>query len=1056
MPGSALALGRYDARNGDECREQVNANFDAMAEKMRASGNARGVASMERRGRAVYLAECGQMDRSAQSSLLSKGYARLTAAQATLASGRALPPAERASLAEDHRAIVDYPHSAYRDAYLRLHAEVSALQAQLPPGAPVAEPAPAPAAAVPAPATAPAPALESGRLRPYGAWLSPPSGHTVTVLSDGAVLVVGEGPAPSLAEDPAARSAEWRARRGAAAVVHGPDPGPKLWDPVRRGWRRLPPPPDCVDGHRNGHTATALPSGLVLMAGGLCDRGKMRDDPSLQAPHFALSLWDSATRGWLAAPTLRQARLGHSASLMPDGSVLLVGGHADPALAPGPEEPVLASTERYVAGAVQPAPTLQKARAGHTSTVLPDGSVLVVGGFDAQGRAIGQAEWLAPGAAGWREVAGPRVPRHGHSATLLSDGRVLVAGGVGPDGSARREVEVWDPGSGRWSDAALLPVALHGHAATLLANGQVLVAGGANLGATGAVPWAWTWLAAVDSWQLAGRTETATGSEMARQVTLVPRPDGSALVFTSPAILRWEPVVSEPGTAGPVWRAPPVAAALPDGRVMLVGRSGRDGDDSLYAHLWHPARGTWAEAGRLGPGVRQNGSLLALPTGRVLHVAIDDERRLVCERWDPDSAAWQGCGVRPLEYLSDSRVELGLLPDGRAMAVPNKHELLVLDESRAAWLPWRAEWNGQDVAFGAPVRLSKPLGRAFDPESGKGFEINDLAARTWGLRDGYGRSALWDPRAGIWVYLLNDRSMGRNAHFLPDGCVISTGPLAVFDPLTGKATPLVDPGLGINPRQAEMVVLGDGTVVIAGVPLGSRDPGAGLFQRRAGCDGFEARPEDAGYIAGGLAVDPPAVAASAVPEARPAWSARAWEVAREKRWLLLAVAGPLAAFFLLQRLGLRRVQVGRPWVLRTLVWGAVIVFVGPALWNYLHFDRTVKAAEPEPGAVAGTVPCRLVGVWSSQQGNQQRRIELKDDGTYAMAPSAGGIDPPAGYHGQWAVQGDKIVWRSAGSLDADINPMLPESPTRFTLVEGNGSRTQYELIRAVSSRRCKG
>ncbi len=1050
LPGSALALGRYDARSGDECREQVNANFNAMAEQMRAAGNTRGLAAMEGRSRAAYLADCASMDISAQSALLSKGYARLTAAQTTLQGGRALPAAQRARLAQDHRAIVDYPHSAYRDAYLRLHAEVAAQQARLPPGTPVAEPAPAPSAATPAAALEPA--LESGRLRPYGAWLSPPSGHTVSLLADGAVLVLGAGPAPSLAEDPAARSAEWRARRGAAAVLHGPDPGPKLWDPVRRGWRRLPPPPDCTDGHRSDHTATVLQSGLVLMAGGLCDRGKMRDDPSLQAPHFALSLWDSATRAWLPAPALRQARLGHTANLMPDGSVLLVGGHADPALAPGPEEPVLASTERYRAGAVQPAPTLAQARAGHSSTVLADGAVLVVGGFDAQGRAIASAEWLAPGAVGWRTVAGPQVPRHGHSATLLADGRVLVAGGVGPDGRARREAELWDPASGRWSDAAPLPIALHGHAATLLASGQVLVAGGAALAATGVVPWAWTWLAATDSWQLAGRTQTNTGSEMARQVSLVPRPDGSALVFTAPAILRWEPTVAEAGAAGPLWQLPPAATVLPDGRVMLVGRSGHDGNNEIHAHLWHPLRATWEDAGRLGPGLRLQGSLLTLPSGRVLHVAVDDERQLVCDSWDTSNPRWQACGKRALEYLSESRVELGLLPDGRAVAVPNKHELLVLDAAREAWVPWRTEWNGDKVAFGAPVRLDQPLGRAFDPDAGTWVEINHLAARTWGLRDGHGRSALWDARAGHWTYLLPKRSMGHNAQFLPDGCAISTGPLAVFNPVTAKATPLTDPGLGVDPQQAEMVVLSDGTVLIAGVPMGVGDRGAGLFQRRASCDGFETRPEDAGYIAGGLAVDPPVAAASATVTAPPAWHARAWAFVQAQRWLLLAVAGPLAAFLLLRRLGLRRAQVGRAWVLRTLVWGAVLVFVGPALWSYLRFDRSVKATEPGP--VAGTVPCRLVGVWSSRQNQQMRRIELKDDGSYAMAPSASGTDPAGGYRGQWAVRGENLVWHHAGSSDPDINPMLPDGPSRFTLVEGNGSRTQYELIRAVPSRRC--
>lgn len=62
--GQALALGRHDARNGDECRAQVNANFDALEAEMRVHGNLRGIAAMNRRGREPALADCEQLDRS--------------------------------------------------------------------------------------------------------------------------------------------------------------------------------------------------------------------------------------------------------------------------------------------------------------------------------------------------------------------------------------------------------------------------------------------------------------------------------------------------------------------------------------------------------------------------------------------------------------------------------------------------------------------------------------------------------------------------------------------------------------------------------------------------------------------------------------------------------------------------------------------------------------------------------------------------------------------------------------------------------------------------------
>jgi hypothetical protein len=82
------------------------------------------------------------------------------------------------------------------------------------------------------------------------------------------------------------------------------------------------------------------------------------------------------------------------------------------------------------------------------------------------------------------------------------------------------------------------------------------------------------------------------------------------------------------------------------------------------------------------------------------------------------------------------------------------------------------------------------------------------------------------------------------------------------------------------------------------------------------------------------------------------------------------------------------------------------------------------------------------------------RITLKDDGTYAMEPNEylGG----RGYTGFWAVQNNNMVWRhnTGDSGEPDINPILPESDTRFVLVETSGKHTQYELIRAIKSKRC--
>ncbi|HEU5319772.1 MAG TPA: kelch repeat-containing protein, partial [Methylomirabilota bacterium] len=125
---------------------------------------------------------------------------------------------------------------------------------------------------------------------------------------------------------------------------------------------------------------------------------------------------------------------------------------------------------------------LHRARAGHTATVLPDGSVLVFGGVGADGRLVGAAEVFHPSTSRF-ELLGDAglAPRAGHTATLLTDGRVLVAGGVGEQGVLLPGVELWSP---RDRAAERVDARLHharrGHTAVLLADGTVWIAGGAD------------------------------------------------------------------------------------------------------------------------------------------------------------------------------------------------------------------------------------------------------------------------------------------------------------------------------------------------------------------------------------------------------------------------------------------------------------------------------------------------------------------------------------------------------------------------------------------------
>jgi N-acetylneuraminic acid mutarotase len=171
------------------------------------------------------------------------------------------------------------------------------------------------------------------------------------------------------------------------------------------------------------------------------------------------------------------------AILLQNGKVLVVGG-AD-----------AASAARSEAAVYDPDPAaktwtaiapLQTARRLHSATLLANGKVLVVGGitgspqFPAPG--LGTAELYDPGAGTWSTTGSLHVPRWGHTATLLADGKVLVAGGstvrFGQSLKALHSAELYNPSDGTWTDAASMTDARSGHAAVVLDNGFVLVCGG--------------------------------------------------------------------------------------------------------------------------------------------------------------------------------------------------------------------------------------------------------------------------------------------------------------------------------------------------------------------------------------------------------------------------------------------------------------------------------------------------------------------------------------------------------------------------------------------------
>ena len=179
--------------------------------------------------------------------------------------------------------------------------------------------------------------------------------------------------------------------------------------------------------------------------------------------------------------TLRSAAgSGHSATLLPDGRVLVISG----TWRGGAYGATVNSAELWdpVEGSSTPTGRLVTGRPTATATLLSDGRVLVVGGFGGlayPSTAVAAAEVWDAASDSFREAGELAQPRVLHTATLLQDGRVLVIGGDGPDGQLA-SAEVWDPTTERFRSAGSLAAPRTGHTATPLADGRVLVLGGST------------------------------------------------------------------------------------------------------------------------------------------------------------------------------------------------------------------------------------------------------------------------------------------------------------------------------------------------------------------------------------------------------------------------------------------------------------------------------------------------------------------------------------------------------------------------------------------------
>lgn len=276
-----------------------------------------------------------------------------------------------------------------------------------------------------------------------GAWTATgetvygPMSHPAALLADGRVLVPGG-----------------TTFNGSTLTCSLDDA--QLFDPATNTWSATAE----MGTSRALHTATTLDDGRVLVTGGV------NCTIYVSTTYDTAEIFDPATGAWTATGSMNTARSRHTATLLSDGRVLVVGGNFGGAAA----EVFDPATGTWSATG-----SMTASHSSHTATLLNDGRVLVV--------SKGVAELFDPVTNTWTAADSLNTVRSSHTATLLNDGRVLAVGGQDSDGTSISyfdSAEIFDPATGTWTATGNMSTGRSRHAATLLTDGQVLVAGGTN------------------------------------------------------------------------------------------------------------------------------------------------------------------------------------------------------------------------------------------------------------------------------------------------------------------------------------------------------------------------------------------------------------------------------------------------------------------------------------------------------------------------------------------------------------------------------------------------
>ncbi|NOJ91413.1 hypothetical protein HMI51_00395 [Corallococcus coralloides] len=634
----------------------------------------------------------------------------------------------------------------------------------------------------------------------------------------------------------------------------------ELYDPATGTWSST----GNMLRMRAGHHLVALQDGRVLALGGvwwpLGQWGNGVTDTEVYNP---------ASGTWSFAGTMAHERELFTVTPLANGRVLVVGGEENYSADATVEE---FDPTAPIESAWTQVASLPVGRAYHSATRLPDGSVLVVGGTDGEGVIYDDAYRYHPATRTWTPAPGLYQARYGHTAVALSNGRVMLFGGWvwgwtewGEETQIPADsVDVFDPVAGTWGYGAPLALRSEGFAVPL-PGGQVLVAGGHRNYDYAVASHAEAW-----SWTMGPRS---AGTSMQRSgAAAVPLADGRVLVaggYRNGAISACE-LFTPASSFGPAvrdWvyrehplrrsRAESAAVVLPSGKVLVSG--GYSDEDYLAAaELYDPATGTWELTGSMATR-RARHSLRLLPNGKVLALGgVNGQVLSSAELYDPVAGTWSAVPT-PVVGRTDATVTVLpsgqlLVTGGRTLAgltvntvervepltgtrtvlgslqkVRHGHQAVLLPSGKVAvWGGWKPDYYPEDQAeLYDPVTGTSSAAGTVPVRGSDGVVLRSGAVLLTGGTSSSGTvvaPALWNPVTGTLSpagTLASPRTSHR-ALLLPDDRVLVVGGYsATAYAILAEGTELYDPATNTWSAAGR---LGTRRSIFAAVTLASGQP----------------------------------------------------------------------------------------------------------------------------------------------------------------------------------------------------------------------------------------